>query len=249
MGLSSNTLWHQTDCKGIKAILESKQLRCSYSLETIEVKGRRKPIIVAFPMISLADIPLADIESYINQYGGYSIGFKRSFIYDKGFSPIWYRNQTSSSLVNSYDNFRNLLKKDVDQYNDIDKQLWIEMAYTKNFQGKLEKYGFSSYRFYDEREWRWIPRFDDLMSNNLLPLIVEESYREYKLRRDSYLTRLYDFTVDFEFKDIAYIITNDSQVPKIKDLLSSYDDTKHITVIDHQHVFIDILGKKHNIKN
>lgn len=248
MGLSSNTLWHQTDIDGIKAILESTKLHCSYSLETIAIRGRTQPLLVAFPMISMADIPIADIESYIKQYGGYSIGFKRSFVYNQGFSPVWYRNQTSFSLVDSYDNFQKLLEKDFKQYDSIDKQIWAELAYTKNFQGNLEKYGFSSYRFYDEREWRWIPRFDELADKNLHPFIKGQTYKDFKSNNNPNLIDIHNISIDFKFEDIAYIIVNTSQAPRIKKILASKEGTKHITVIDHNHVFIDILGKKHNIK-
>lgn len=247
MGLSSNTLWHQTDINGIKAILESKKLRCSYSLENIEFKGRTYPFKVAFPMISIADIPIADIESYLDQYGGYSIGFRRGFVYDKGFSPVWYRYQTSASLVGSYDIFKKMLDKSIREYDMTDKQLWIEIAHTKNYQGKLEKYGFSSYRFYDEREWRWVPNFDTLMRENLLPFIKANNYKAFKNNNDICLSRIHEITIDFEYEDIAYIIVKNNQVPKINKILASKEGTKHILVMDHNHVYHDIIGKLHNI--
>jgi len=73
MGLSSNILWHQTNIDGFKAILKSKSLSCSYSLETFLNKEHK----LAFPMISLSDIPVADIGEYMEQYGGYLFGFSR----------------------------------------------------------------------------------------------------------------------------------------------------------------------------
>lgn len=84
MGLSSNILWHQTDKDGFKDILKSKCLTCSYCLEFFLDKQHK----IGFPMISLSDIPIADIEEYLDQYGGYSFGFSRDWVIKSGFNPV-----------------------------------------------------------------------------------------------------------------------------------------------------------------
>lgn len=77
MGLSSNILWHQTQKDALKKILKQKCFRYSYSLEHVEAKN--DTLECAFPMLSLCDIPFADIEDYLTKYGGNSIGLSREW--------------------------------------------------------------------------------------------------------------------------------------------------------------------------
>ncbi|MBV3430531.1 hypothetical protein KSW92_13565, partial [Prevotella copri] len=75
MGLSSNVLWHQTKKDGLMGILKAKKLYFSYSLENIlsfrEIGG------IAFPMISLCDLPLSEFTDSKWAYGDYAIGLSR----------------------------------------------------------------------------------------------------------------------------------------------------------------------------
>lgn len=91
MGLSSNVIWHQTTFEGLKAIIKDMRFMCSYSLETIKWKG--DCVDIAFPMISFCDIPLADIQEYLDKYGKYTIGFQRSWGKTVRLSPVWYRDK------------------------------------------------------------------------------------------------------------------------------------------------------------
>lgn len=96
MGLSSNILWHQTDEAGFYKILESKKLFYSYSQERIIPSFKLKP--VAFPMISVSDYPLSEIDNNQWAYGNYCIGFKQQWGVKAGFSPVCYCSYGSRSL-------------------------------------------------------------------------------------------------------------------------------------------------------
>ena len=98
MGLSSNILWHQTTEKGFYNILRSKQLLYSYSIETIIAGNERH--VEAFPMISLSDLPFAELDFYLNcekydssdakfkSYGGYILGFSRNLCISNKFYHV-----------------------------------------------------------------------------------------------------------------------------------------------------------------
>ena len=82
MGLSSNILWHQTTLDGLKGILKEQGFFYSYSLESILSRESKNNLNVAFPMVSLCDLPFSELskaeQEYIN-YGveqGYNKGYQ-----------------------------------------------------------------------------------------------------------------------------------------------------------------------------
>ena len=76
MGLSSNILWHQTNYANLRNIIKSRSLKCSYSLEEVdEILGQK----VAFPMISMCDLPISELSEYQGKYGDYAIGLSREW--------------------------------------------------------------------------------------------------------------------------------------------------------------------------
>ena len=79
MGLSSNILWHQTTLDGLKGILNEQGFFYSYSLESILSRESKNNLNVAFPMVSLCDLPFSELNDYIKKYGGYLIGMKRTW--------------------------------------------------------------------------------------------------------------------------------------------------------------------------
>lgn len=242
MGLSTNIIWHQTTFKGLKTIIESKKLKCSYSLETIKWKGSTKDI--AFPMISFCDIPLSDIGEYLGKYGKYTIGFKSSWAKSKGLSPVWYRYVEALSLRSQMDSFKNLSDK-FGEWTESEKTLWYSIAYTKNYDGELKKYGFSSYRFYDERELRYVPDFNELLEQNGKPFISEKDYQGLKRTKGN--TFIDGFDLAFDLSDIEYVLISErNQFNNVKGLFN--EDVSPITFLSHRQIEQDIIGQSHNRK-
>ena len=64
MGLSSNILWHQTTLDGLKGILNEQGFFYSYSLESILSRESKNNLNVAFPMVSLCDLPFSELNDY-----------------------------------------------------------------------------------------------------------------------------------------------------------------------------------------
>jgi len=237
MGLSSNVVWHQTDIGGLKAIIGGKSIKYSYSLETINGEE------IAFPMISFCDIALADITEYLGKYGKYTIGFKRDWGRKIQLSPVWYRDKNALSLREQMKVFKEIRKKDSFSLSENEIMMWYSIAYTKNHTGKLLKYNFESYRFYDERELRLVLSYEDLCNAKIKPFMSKEEYEVYK--KSNKKSSLIDKSIPFEYNDIAYILYSDkSQSNKVRSLLGA--EGKKIVFLSYDQVMQDIIGASHN---
>lgn len=245
MGLSANILWHQTNFDGLKAILESKRFVCSYSLETI--KWKSSSIKRAFPMISFCDLPIIDMLDYLGKYGKYIIGINKKWGNINGISPVWYQESQSSALVNIMKFHKSLKSLD----NDFGTILWNALSNTKNYEGELIKYSFKHYRFYDEREVRYVPPLNILREHNVEAVLTEEEYKQYKLiqkglsgKEVALIPQIY---LEFKYSDISFIlISNENQKNKVKELLGAHADK--IVILSFQKIKNDVLGISHNVQ-
>lgn len=115
------------------AILKSRSLVCSYSLETF-LDGNHK---LAFPMVSLSDIPVADLKEYMNQYGSYLIGFSREWVIKNGFNPVWYCEKDNLALKEHRKQLYRILNQDLDP-NLITMLALYYGAFIKDIEGPLQ---------------------------------------------------------------------------------------------------------------
>lgn len=237
MGLSSNILWHQTNEEGFHAILKSKKLLYSYSLERIvPVKGM-KPF--AFPMISVSDYPISEISNNDWRYGSYCIGFRQEWGIKVGFSPVWYCSYSSHSL-----RLVDWLLGDAIK-NESQGRIGVVMALFANMklnqaplQTKKQKFG--KYRFYDEHEWRLVPYIAETDKAEVMPFLTEEGYKKYKENHDG--NSLLDFGVEFHYDDIHYIIVEkESDVQNTRDIVGD-----RIHIFTKGEILEDIVGVDHH---
>ena len=246
MGLSSNIIWHQTNLDGFKAILKSRQLICSYSLETFLNKDHK----IAIPMVSLSDIPLADIGEYLDQYGGYLLGFSRQWVIENGFNPVWYCEKSNSAMEKHkkllFDSFK---EKKEDVMTPIVTLLLYYSSYMKDIEGELyvksKNCTYSNYRFYDEREYRFVPDFDTLIGKNITPILNEDSYKEYKEKKGS--ARI-DISLPFKYSDLEMIIVKtEKQASGLQKALNTKDPSLSVHVFSHKEIKQNIIGTGHQI--
>ena len=151
MGLSSNVLWHQTKKEGFFKILSCKKILYSYSLEkSFHLKDDQG---VAYPMISLSDIPMCEMPNNKWTYGDYAIGFTREWSIRNGFAPVWYCEP--NSVV-----YRLLHQLAIETLGNDNKKRFGNYMYlfsnVKFIESKLKtsRRTYEKYRFYDEREYR-----------------------------------------------------------------------------------------------
>ncbi len=206
--LSSNTFFHFTySIENLKGILEYS-FKPRYCLEQLEYLSNSQinNLQMAYPMVCFCDIPLSKIKKHIEKYGGYGIGLKKEWGFKKGLTPVIYsdkRARTSKNIESIINWSKKYLKKGYDEGNDRDnelKKIFNDfIMFTKPYYGKSKKT-----RFYDEREWRWIPDIDP--DSDVLIHLEEECYLkdEYRCEQNKKIGEIYK--LDFIFDDISFLI-------------------------------------------
>lgn len=200
MALSTNSVFHFTkNIDVIKGILLSN-FKIKYCLETIEAKHRTMKFAV--PMTSFCDIPLSQVGSHIDKYGGYGLGLKKAWSKRKGLNPVLYLEKHSTILNDVL-----IREKFMDNGNQAVQGF---LRFTKNYEGELRRDGEiinKKYRFYDEREWRFCPTQEELLNND--PIIHDvEYYLQNKQEINQDLERM---RLTFTVRDLTYIIVRDDE--------------------------------------
>lgn len=213
MALSTNSVFHFTkSIDSLKGILINN-FRIKYCLEKIESKLGTVPYAV--PMVSFCDIPLSQVSSHINKYGGYGIGLTKVWAKRRGLNPVLYLEK-NSSILNDV-----LIKA---KFEDSPDLVYEFLRYTKNYDGELIRDEIvinKQYRFYDEREWRFCPPIEKL--NGSQKIIFNTDY--YKQNKKDINERLLAQNLSFNLPDISYIILKEeSEILEIIAHLES--DTK-----------------------
>lgn len=158
--LSANTLFHFTgSLENLIAIL-TNEFRPHFCLEDFNVLLGDRPhqdnMEWAVPMVSFCDIPLSQTGFHLSVYGDYGIGMTKSWGRSNGITPVLYA-YPGSSLTSK---FTTIVSKtpDVDD-NDLGHDLVDFVSFIKPYEGELWREGgkLSNIRFYDEREWRFVP--------------------------------------------------------------------------------------------
>ena len=213
MPLSSNSIIHFTrDKSSLIGILED-DFKIRYCLEKIFFGDEVSEIRV--PMVSFCDIPLSQIKEHIGKYGNYGIGLSKDWAQEYSLNPVLYIER-SSFLAESYATALQeyaLSGKHLSD-SDADKALTDVLRYAKNYQGNLTRKGgtIQSYRFSDEREWRYVPPF----KFSCEMLVGEDYYKEHKAEVDGPLDGL---RLRFTPNDIRYIIIkDDSEITEFVDI-------------------------------
>lgn len=224
------------------SILKSKQFRYSYSLEKAfpskDMKG------IAFPMISMFDLPFSEIATTKWTYGDYAIGLSREWGVKNGFSPVWYCNVGSRVWLQLSKMVYESATRDDKGYFGIGMYL---MSNVKFVQAPLlsPKRKFTNYRFYDEREYRLVPFITETDKEGILSYILEEQYEEFKKVHG---LSMLDFGVSFEYSDIKYLIVNsDSNIEEVKKIISKDSSLSNILIVTKKDVMEDFVGIEHNV--
>ena len=104
----------------------------------------------------LLDIPSNLISKHSNIYGRYGIGFKKSWARGKGINPLLYLVDYANpiSYLQSLDRLTQSIHSEDPDYSHRNALVNL-LSYTKPYEGEFR--GQTNYRFYDEREWRYVP--------------------------------------------------------------------------------------------
>lgn len=226
MDLSSNELFHFTRLEYLKSILDTKSFIPRFSLEFVKLSDnfQHKGTLIPIAMVCFCDIPFEQSKKHRERYGNYGIVLTEKWKLTKGLNPVFYV-QSDSFLANVFSNFTSLTEEFKPVLNSKDfgseiplmfSRIGHNLSYTTFFLKQFENksnvtvnyegatFEFERRRFYDEREWRFIPFEAD--NKNELFLSLEDFSNSEKLNQANDNLRNYKLT--FELDDIKYLIVN-----------------------------------------
>lgn len=238
--ISANTLFHYTKSLDILESILTNEFYPRYCLEdhsmfrlndTTDYLSER-----AVPMVCFCDIPLSNIRKHADQYGNYAIGLSKEWGMRKGISPVLYTYKNSISaghFRNAYNECINRISSTIDlkksiqpDFSTIFLELFILM--TKPYEGTLTRKDGTvrNIRFYDEREWRYVPSFEDILKYQIMATMPKDKY-ENKAMLDENNSKLEILNLSFDPNDIKYIIlNNEAEIPefinKLKRIKAKY---------------------------
>ncbi len=143
--ISSTTLFNFTD--KIEYLIDNLNngIYCHNTYEKLPIRNNGYYV----PMACFCDIPLSLIKEHFDWYGRYGIGVKRTYARNQGVKPVWYITSESNLVRNIIKN-KNLSEYERKHLVPYLKQFMGNQFYYKEKREKRKK-------FYDEREWRYIP--------------------------------------------------------------------------------------------
>jgi hypothetical protein len=240
MKVTADSLFHFTDSLNNLESILTKKFKMTYCKETYQLDNTIHKSY--FPMVSFCDIPLALAKDQIDKYGSYSIGLSKSWGIKNRLNPVIYIEKSSIISSELSDNlaafkkinshFNNIFDKMKSNIEDF-KNLFDEYVngfsnslslhrYLKNYQGDLirKTKTFKNYRFYDEREWRYVPYFKYGDRYDL----SEEDYLKYR-KTSKEKPLLDEVTLNFFATDIKYLIVKSNKdIPKLIRIIKRLDN-------------------------
>lgn len=219
MAISANTLFHFTSKYDTLISILQSSLFPRLCLE----KGLWYPENKkwAIPMVCFCDIPLSNIAEHTQKYGNYAIGIKKTWAMEQGVSPILYVHDNSPLIGQGLDALNwslELSAKDPKHLNERLAQVMSLFFMMKPYEGYQKRdREIMKVRFYDEREWRYIPP----IVGPHLNFLTEEKFND-KTQRDIINSFNEQYGVNFNPDVINYIIVEkeDEIVPLMHDLHS-----------------------------
>lgn len=234
---SANELFHFTKkYDSIKSILNDKfkPFFCVEDFSYIYMGSKNQTL--AFPMVCFCDIPLDRIAVHRSTYGDYGIGLTKDWgklnnlnIVNYSF-PESLKSSSSRILIDYY--LKKCIGLDDDLSRGVKNALNILLTTSKPYEGKKfnkQNRGWAEeIRFYNEREWRYIPLINKLkwsvsldeFSGNYEAFFKAIEEEQPKIQEQHKL----DFTID----DITHIFLKDEseKVKLLKDIRDNYIDAE-----------------------
>jgi hypothetical protein len=221
--ISANTLFHFTkDLDELVSIFEDFFVP-RYCLEDYSgiFHGSGMAMRIAFPMTCFCDLPLSQLHEHLDFYGGYGIGMKKEWGMMRGINPVLYMHRESdlSGCISAL--ATELNEKDAGGRKNL-RYLMKVLRHIKPYEGEVQKDGkWVLKRFYDEREWRWVP-FLTGNDNDEIPSLTEDEYNDPDIRSRADLELARTVRLDFGPGDVKYIVVrSEDEVSKVIKRISS----------------------------
>jgi hypothetical protein len=218
MAISTNSIIHYTNSYKNLAGIIKEGFKIKYCLEMLYT-SQHKPRGAAHPMISFCDIPLSLSDQHFKLYGSYGIGLSKNWAKLNSINPVLYIEKESDIGNLLYTLLMNKKQLAGTHKEEITELIFQTKCFTKNYSAPLKrgKINTDDYKFYDEREWRYIPKRSEI--GNKSRSIPSETFLEDK---NKYNNLISSYKLPFSPSDISYIIVKETtEIPKIIELLRS----------------------------
>ena len=150
--VSSEYIAHYTrKFENLCSILESHHFQIHYCLENYYFI--KKGLHIHIPMVCFTDLPNGICGKHKRRYGNYAIVFNKEWAANKHISPILYLRKDGQ--------FTNTIRKIYKQSDaSINNELFAfcKPYCARYYDHKKGKWSENNRRFYDEREWRFVPK-------------------------------------------------------------------------------------------
>lgn len=230
------TLFHFTKTyENLIGILEH-DFKPRYCLENLRLSANGGKAVEdqwAIPMVCICDLRLSQIRDHLEEYGGYGIGLTKTWGARNGLSPLIYLHSGSYSselIGRAIEHLRNL--RELEDVSDSSRSTALItalelVAMTKPYEGVSPKTDRNR-RFYDEREWRYLPHLKQLdgQPDHLKVLSADEFANA--ATRDEMIDAIATLCpLQFNPTDIVYLFVKDDQeivplVERIRNIKRQY---------------------------
>jgi hypothetical protein len=221
MSISTNSIIHYTEDISTLKLIIKEGFKIKYCGEKLKLGSGNSH--AAHPMVSFCDIPLSESQKHFEAYGKYGIGLTKEWAILRGINPVLYIDHNSLFAKSLIQLIKERRKPDTNLTKIQSNQILKIKAYAKNYSGHLKRKTVDNpnYKFYDEREWRLVPNSKDI---NNAPFSID--LKSYESDKEGYNSKISDCRINFEAKDISYVIVEfTSQIPDlIKFLREDYSD-------------------------
>ncbi len=161
------------------------------------------------------DIPLGKVKTHLTYFGNYGLGIKKSYLKGKGVSPIMYIHSNSGWIIDA------LVAGGLKNLKSYPTLPFLKRHMGQDFKrGDDGKYTQKFRTFYDEREWRYIPKDNDLETGGNIKQIKDGIEQ---IRRKNIDTPYSKSDIPLNPQVIEYIIIDSFN--EFKDLKSSLKDS------------------------
>ena len=212
MSIITNSIIHYTNSLDNLIGILQEGFKIKYCSERLNL-GKSRYSSAAHPMISFCDIPLSASIQHFEAYGKYGIGLSKKWAFEIGINPVLYIDENSLFAENLYELIKERRNEKTNLTLKQKKEILHIKSYAKNYSGSFTRKNkiYKNYKFYDEREWRIVP------DNNILgAALFSISSKAYKSNKEKYNSRISSIRLEFDAKDISYIIVERTdEIPDI----------------------------------
>jgi hypothetical protein len=217
MSISTNSIIHYTDTLEKLEGIITEGFRIKYCVE--KLLSKQKNYDNAHPMISFCDIPLSDSSRHFDLYGNYGIGLSKEWAKKYGINPVLYIEK-DSRIGDAIDKMQDKFKTAKEAVpTEAFNVILMTKCFSKNYRGPLKRgeIDIEDYKFYDEREWRFVPTMEDIDNTS-----ISIDVKEYEKDKDHYNNKLAKYRYTFNHDDISYLIVKSTkEIPILIEFLKT----------------------------